>query len=81
MWEQVKGSDPIGLVRRGQCAPGSLKGDVPSPRGSRWRKGISGLQVSEAGLWREEAVSFHGQSEAKLTKATREQIQGYLQMG
>ena len=81
MWEQVKGSDPIGVVCWGQCAPGGLTGDVSSPRGSRWRKGVSGLQVPEAGLWREEAVSFHGQSKAKVMKATREQIQGYLQRG
>ena len=59
----------------------SFKDDVLPPWKRRWRKDISGLQVSEADLWREEADSFHGQSRAKVTKATRGQIQGCLQMG
>ena len=59
----------------------SLRGDVLPPWKTRWRRDISGLQVSEADLWREEADSSHGQSRAKVMKATRGQIQGCLQMG
>ena len=47
----------------------SLRDDVLPPWKRRWRKDISGLQVSEADLWREEADSFHGQSRAKVTKS------------